>query len=50
MSGMNMDRFDSGAEVTDILKALNEAQGTNWGTASNAVRGGEGNRTLAFLD
>ena len=50
MSGMSMDRFDSGAEVTDILKALNKAQGTNWGMASNAVRGGEGNRTLAFLD
>jgi len=33
-----------------MLKALNEAQGTNWGLDSNAVRGADANRTFAFLD
>ena len=52
MSGLNMSRFTSGSDSTvqEILKRLNEAQGTNWRMDSNAVRGGEGDRTLAFLD
>ena len=52
MSGLNMSRFTSGSDntVQYILNRLNEAQGTNWRMDSNAVRGGEGNRTLAFLD
>ena len=52
MSGLNMSRFTSGSDgtVQEILKRLNEAQGTNWRMDSNAVRGGEGDRTLAFLD
>jgi len=52
MSGLNMSRFTSGSDdtVQEILNRLNEAQGTNWKMDSNAVRGGEGNRTLAFLD
>lgn len=52
MSGLNMSRFTSGSDgtVQEILNRLNEAQGTNWKMDSNAVRGGEGDRTLAFLD
>lgn len=37
-------------QVKDILKRLNDAQGTNWKLDSNAVRGTDGNRAFAFLD
>ena len=53
MSGLKMDRFDlaSDSNVQDILEAFNKAQGgTHWRMDSNAVRGGEGNRTLAFVE
>lgn len=50
MSGSRMSRFDSASDVSDILDALNKAQGTNWRMDSNAVRGGESNRTLAFIE
>jgi hypothetical protein len=50
MSGARMDRFDSASDVSDILDALNKVQGTNWRMDSNAVRGGEANRTLAFVE
>ena len=52
MSSLNMGRLTSGSDgtVQEILKRLNEAQGTNWKMDSNAVRGGTGDRTLAFLD
>jgi len=51
MSGLRMDRFDSASDVQDILEAFNKAQGgTHWRMDSNAVRGGEDNRTLAFIE
>ena len=40
----------SNQQVKDILKRLNDAQGTNWKLDSNAVRGTDGNRAFAFLD
>jgi len=47
-----MSRFDNAASanVQEILKALNDAQNTNWSLDSNAVRGGDNERTIAFLD
>ena len=40
----------SNQQVKDILKRLNDAQGTNWKLDSNAVRGTDRNRAFAFLD
>lgn len=52
MEGSQMSRFDNAASanVQEILKALNDAQSTNWSLDSNAVRGGDNERTIAFLD
>ena len=52
MEGSQMSRFDNAASanVQEILKALNDAQNTNWSLDSNAVRGGDNERTIAFLD